>query len=143
MVRRWSDADKDLAIELSRAGLSFSAIGARVNKTRSSVAGMLSRAGVVMPPKLRIQRHPLTSRAYTPPKRSEKRAPASRITAGARPYKWRGDPPREEQITFSKLSDGRCKFPLGEPTLFCGRPAEHRRPYCAPHCARAYRRTGE
>ena len=39
---------------------------------------------------------------------------------------------------------GTCNWPIGEPGTpgfrFCGRPTRRKKPYCATHCARAYRK---
>ena len=45
----------------------------------------------------------------------------------------------------AKVSDRQCHWPIGHPRdadfHFCGDPAEPDRPYCASHCALAYRRS--
>lgn len=44
-----------------------------------------------------------------------------------------------------RVSDRECHWPIGHPREpgfhFCGAPAEPDRPYCAAHCALAYRRS--
>lgn len=45
----------------------------------------------------------------------------------------------------TRVSDRQCHWPIGHPREpgfhFCGAPAEPERPYCAEHCAVAYRRS--
>lgn len=51
--------------------------------------------------------------------------------------------------TIANVSDGQCRFPLGEPTHdmpMCGAPCEELRPYCPEHSRRAFvpiRKRGE
>jgi hypothetical protein len=52
--------------------------------------------------------------------------------------------PRRRRRLFFELSDDTCRWPVGDPGsarfFFCGARAAHNKPYCAEHCARAYRR---
>jgi GcrA cell cycle regulator len=52
--------------------------------------------------------------------------------------------PRRRRRPFFELSDDTCRWPVGDPRssrfFFCGAQAAHNKPYCAEHCARAYRR---
>jgi GcrA cell cycle regulator len=66
---------------------------------------------------------------------------------GARPYV--DDPLRDAGIPMQQrrpllgLSDGTCRWPVGDPAssdfFFCGAEPIRGKPYCAAHCARAYR----
>ena len=52
--------------------------------------------------------------------------------------------PEEEKPVRTPGKKGRtCQWPIGHPGTkgfrFCGKPAEPNRPYCAEHCAIAYR----
>ena len=45
-------------------------------------------------------------------------------------------------FTMADLTANTCRWPSGDPKdadfQFCGRPAEHGRPYCSPHCDIGY-----
>jgi len=51
--------------------------------------------------------------------------------------------PRRQRRSLFELSEGCCRWPVGDPRssrfFFCGAQPERNRPYCAAHCARAYR----
>ena len=51
--------------------------------------------------------------------------------------------PLEQRKTVFTLGPHDCRFPVGEvgkpDFFFCGAPALDKRPYCACHCARAFR----
>jgi hypothetical protein len=34
-----------------------------------------------------------------------------------------------------------CRWPIGQPVLFCNEPVQTDKPYCQHHCARAYKET--
>ena len=52
--------------------------------------------------------------------------------------------PRRRRRALLELTDDTCRWPVGDPSssrfFFCGARAAHNKPYCAEHCARAYRR---
>jgi GcrA cell cycle regulator len=52
--------------------------------------------------------------------------------------------PRRRRRSLLELTDDTCRWPVGDPGsarfFFCGAQAAHNKPYCAEHCARAYRR---
>jgi GcrA cell cycle regulator len=54
------------------------------------------------------------------------------------------DIPHSQRRSFSELNGGTCRWPVGEPgqsnLFFCGAEPLPTKPYCAAHCARAYRR---
>jgi GcrA cell cycle regulator len=54
-------------------------------------------------------------------------------------------PPSPVAARLKRVSDRECHWPIGHPREpgfhFCGAPAELDRPYCAAHCAIAYRRS--
>ncbi len=60
--------------------------------------------------------------------------PASPVRRGA----WDALP-GIEPVRLEQLRDSLCKWPCGDPALFCGAPADPDRPYCAHHRALAYR----
>lgn len=51
--------------------------------------------------------------------------------------------PRRRRRSLIELSRNDCRWPVGDPKssrfFFCGAQAVRNRPYCAAHCARAYR----
>ncbi|HVI61041.1 MAG TPA: GcrA family cell cycle regulator [Bradyrhizobium sp.] len=56
--------------------------------------------------------------------------------------------PRHQRRSLLELNDETCSWPVGDPRssrffFFCGAQPLCNKPYCAAHCARAYRRRGE
>jgi GcrA cell cycle regulator len=55
--------------------------------------------------------------------------------------------PRRQRRSLLELNDETCSWPVGDPRssrfFFCGAQPLCNKPYCAAHCARAYRRRGE
>jgi GcrA cell cycle regulator len=53
--------------------------------------------------------------------------------------------PRRQRRSLFELSEDHCRWPVGDPRcfrfFFCGAQPVWNRPYCAEHCARAYRDT--
>jgi len=53
--------------------------------------------------------------------------------------------PNAVDVRSRRVSERECHWPIGNPREpgfhFCGAPAEADRPYCAAHCAVAYRRS--
>src|SRR5262245_26697972 len=51
--------------------------------------------------------------------------------------------PRRQRRSLFELSEDYCRWPVGDPRssrfFFCGAQPVRNRPYCAAHCARAYR----
>jgi GcrA cell cycle regulator len=51
--------------------------------------------------------------------------------------------PRRQRRSLFELSKDHCRWPLGDPGssrfFFCGAQPVRNKPYCAEHCARAYR----
>ena len=67
---------------------------------------------------------------------------AHRLGLSSRP-----SPIKRKTIQLNAVSERMCQWPIGDPGdaefHFCGAPALHGRPYCAEHCAAAYRRKSE
>ncbi|MBO42905.1 MAG: global cell cycle regulator GcrA-like protein [Rhodospirillaceae bacterium] len=67
---------------------------------------------------------------------------AHRLGLSSRP-----SPIKRKTIQLNTVSERMCQWPIGDPGdaefHFCGEPALHGRPYCAEHCATAYRRKSE
>ncbi len=57
------------------------------------------------------------------------------------------DIPAAQRRSFLDLDSQTCRWPVGDPGsrdfFFCGAPPLAGRPYCAGHCARAYRAQGD
>jgi hypothetical protein len=55
--------------------------------------------------------------------------------------------PRRQRRSLFELSDDTCRWPVGDPRssrfFFCGAQPVRNKPYCAAHCARAYRQPRE
>lgn len=53
--------------------------------------------------------------------------------------------PKPVESRPRRVTERECHWPIGHPREsgfhFCGAPAEQDRPYCAAHCAMAYRRS--
>ena len=141
----WNEERVALLRKLWTEGLSASQIAKQLGGvTRNAVIGKVHRLG-------------LAGRA-TPSR------PAKRTVRAARPRSLGPSAPRLRSATTApaipmpdleplKLEDGNvvsvltvndtlCKFPIGEPTdpsfAFCGRGAEHGKPYCKEHAQVAY-----
>ena len=67
---------------------------------------------------------------------------AHRLGLSSRP-----SPIKRSETPVTTLSERMCHWPIGHPREpgfhFCGKPAEPDRPYCATHCAIAYRRKSD
>ncbi|MDP6389717.1 MAG: GcrA family cell cycle regulator [Alphaproteobacteria bacterium] len=67
---------------------------------------------------------------------------AHRLGLSSRP-----SPIKRSAAPVTTLTERMCHWPIGHPREpgfhFCGKPAETDRPYCAEHCAIAYRRKKE
>ena len=124
--RNWS---KDLHEQLKlfwQEGLSTAEIGKRIGKSKNAVVGKAHRLGLSResPIKRGVERKPRTV------------ARAPRITLAIKTEK---SPPPPEPIPVYR---GNCCFPKGEPGTksfqFCDDPAIAGKPYCLPHCKKAY-----
>ena len=77
-----------------------------------------------------------------------RRGPLPAWVVNAKPYvedaRLDANIPRRRRRSFFELSEDTCRWPVGDPRcarlFFCGAPPAHGKPYCAEHCARAYRR---
>jgi hypothetical protein len=53
------------------------------------------------------------------------------------------DIPPPQRRSFLELTSHTCRWPIGDPSnsdfFFCGAEPSQHKPYCAAHCARAYR----
>src|SRR5262245_32697056 len=77
-----------------------------------------------------------------------RRGPLPAWVVNAKPYvedaRLDANVPRRRRRALLELSEDTCRWPVGDPRstrfFFCGAPPAHNKPYCAEHCARAYRR---
>jgi GcrA cell cycle regulator len=77
-----------------------------------------------------------------------RRGPLPAWVVNAKPYvedaRLDANIPRRRRRALLELTDNTCRWPVGDPRssrlFFCGAQAAHNEPYCAEHCARAYRR---
>jgi GcrA cell cycle regulator len=80
------------------------------------------------------------------PALAQKRSPPAWVTA-AKPYVDNPlndvDIPLPQRRSLLELTSGSCRWPVGDPSnsdfFFCGARSFGDKPYCAAHCARAYR----
>jgi GcrA cell cycle regulator len=114
----WSKERVELLKLLWSKGRTASQIAEELGDvTRNAVIGKVHRLGLSARP--------------SPIRREQQRRPAPVSSpVGARPR---------------RVSDRECHWPIGHPREpgfhFCGAPAEPDRPYCAAHCALAYRQS--
>jgi GcrA cell cycle regulator len=147
-IHHWSDEKRELVRNLWIIdGLSASKIARMVGPgvTRNAVIGQVHRMGL---PKRSHQTRSSVERKQNrtgfaridfgrPSRRTTKvvSAPTVKPTEVVVIAITQADPPIEERVTISELGHGVCRFPLGEPTLYCGRvtdggtycPAHHKR----------------
>jgi GcrA cell cycle regulator len=144
--RRWSE------------GARAREIGAELGVTANAVIAKIHRLGIArLSPyggapgrRLALQNIPRAARPQYARRRavSLRRArPASRLLQGERDVE---NARLDAQIRLAQrrslfaLSDHTCRWPVGEPAspsfFFCGGEVLRNKPYCAAHCARAYRR---
>jgi len=115
----WSEERVEMLKRLWLQGRTASQIAEELGDvTRNAVIGKVHRLGLKSRP--------------SPIRREQQRRPAAPAPSpvAARPR---------------RVSDRECHWPIGHPREpgfhFCGAPAEPDRPYCAAHCALAYRRS--
>lgn len=118
----WTEERVALLKKLWEDGRSASQIAeAMGDVTRNAVIGKAHRIGL---------------KARPSPIRRQKAAPAA-SPAPRRPA------PAAKKAT--RVGERQCHWPIGHPREpgfhFCGAPAEPDKPYCAEHCAVAYRRS--
>lgn len=116
----WSEERVERLKELWSAGRTASQIAEELGDvTRNAVIGKVHRLG------LKSRPSPIRT------ERERERRPAAA--------------PSAPDVRPRRVSDRDCHWPIGNPRepgfRFCGAPAEPDRPYCAAHCAIAYRRS--
>ena len=133
-------------------------IGAELGVTANAVIAKIHRLGIArLSPyggtpgrRLALQNIPRAARPQYARRRavSLRRArPASWLLKGERDVenaRLDAQIPLAQRRSLFALSDHTCRWPVGEPAspsfFFCGGAVARNKPYCAVHCARAYRR---
>ncbi|MBL4747510.1 MAG: GcrA cell cycle regulator [Magnetovibrio sp.] len=123
-------------------GLPTSEIGRRLGVTKNSVVGKVHRLG------LKKRQSPIRQSAAGTAQPKKVKAKAKEIvitnhkTAPVIPAAPKVVRPAGNVIRLEELTNSMCCWPEGEPGTagfyFCGEPSIADKPYCAPHCARAY-----
>jgi GcrA cell cycle regulator len=142
--RRWSQGARvrDIAAELGQ-GITPNAVIAKIH--RLGIADLSPFGGAPG------RRHATFRYVDKPGYRIadwHRRGPLPAWVVNAKPYvenaRLDANIPRRRRRLFFELSDDTCRWPVGDPGsarfFFCGARAAHNKPYCAEHCARAYRR---
>ena len=159
----------DDRIELLKARWSQGASARQISEefgcgmTRNAVLGKLHRLGIA-----RGSRHAVAGRKASAAERARRsdsgllRPPPAPDMGGLRPRQQRSVPawvrdakpyiddplldvavPTSQRRSFLELDNRTCRWPIGDPgkpdLQFCGAEPREGKPYCAPHCARAYR----
>lgn len=136
---RWTDAMVARLTHLLRLGWSYGKIGADIGVSRNAAIGKAKRLGIQ-----HISRvaRPTVARLAKP--KRERILPAKKIaqlrSLPAEPL----PPPKIEDVatvTFDKLTEAHCKWPVDFPsgkTGYCGGKRVPLLPYCDGHCRRAY-----
>lgn len=124
----WTEREQELRT-LRADGVAFSKIADLFGTTRGAVAGACSRLGIGQP----HDRAPQLLGGFTARIRHNKPKPAAPevIEVGdTGPF-----------FSLMAVPKDRCRWPVdgvGAGLFVCGAPAEPKRPYCPPHCCRAY-----
>lgn len=119
-------------------GLPTSEIGRRLGVTKNSVVGKVHRLG------LKKRQSPIRKSATgtTAPKKLKAKTKVAVKTQQAPVAAPKVSRPTGEVISLEELTGSMCCWPEGEPGTedfyFCGEAAIPDKPYCAPHCERAY-----
>jgi GcrA cell cycle regulator len=142
--RRWSQGARvrDIAAELGQ-GITPNAVIAKIH--RLGIADLSPYGGAPG------RRHATIRYVDKPGYRIadwHRRGPLPAWVVNAKPYvenaRLDANIPRRRRRSLFELSDDTCRWPVGDPRssrlFFCGAQAAHNKPYCAEHCARAYRR---
>ena len=160
----WTPERTKILIALWEEGLPTSEIGRRLDVTKNSVVGKVHRLGLkkraspIRAQGSKAAKAPAKAKetAAAKPKAAAKTvastapAPAAKAAPAAPAPKPISAPvkaaapvrDKSEVIRLDTLNNSMCSWPEGEPGTpefhFCGEPALSDKPYCAPHCARAY-----
>lgn len=136
----WPDAHHALLSKLKGDGLSASLIADRLNAefktdyTRNAVIGRSHRQGLAhtvryKAPAIRKERQPKYARVRLPSGELMPLAPEH--VESPQPYEFLG-------ITFAQINDSHCRYPRGNPVVYCGQRKMGGSSYCAACHALCY-----
>lgn len=157
----WPEETTALLLQLTKDGLSCSAVGQRIGKSRNAVIGKLhrlERAGK------KVDRRGAALKQGSAPAKGVAARPAPSLQSVAlagvpaakrgRPFNPRGVTPalpaltepvplvNGARITIMQLTSSTCKWPIGDPQskdfCFCGHAPHENSPYCDYHARAAY-----
>ena len=159
----WTPERTKILIALWEEGLPTSEIGRRLDVTKNSVVGKVHRLGLkkraspIRAQGSKAAKAPAKAKETAPAKAktaapasasaSAKTAPVAKAAPAPKPISApiKAVAPvrdKSEVIRLDTLNNSMCSWPEGEPGTpefhFCGEPSLSDKPYCAPHCARAY-----
>ena len=136
--------DAALTARIITRGISYREAATEINDrfgtdfTRNAAIGRGKRIGLCTP-KRKPAPKPLRAKSKTVQRRDiARRKAASAPKAPAVPFMPRPDP-RPGQVSLLELAADGCKWPSGDPALFCNEPQHPGFRYCADHCCLAYR----
>jgi GcrA cell cycle regulator len=148
--RRWSQGARvrEIAAELGH-GITYNAVIAKIHRLGIS---KLSPYGGAPGRRYAANTRPADRPVY--PQRAPywfRKGPLPAWVVNARPYVETvgvdARIPRRQRRSLFELSDDTCRWPVGDPRssrfFFCGAQPVRNKPYCAAHCARAYRQPRE
>lgn len=134
----WTEQQNQLLTKLHAEGYSFSLIAININRetgsrfSRNACIGRAQRLGLMRQlPRLSKRNHvnrlPMGGRRIPNELRLwSKQRTAPKPIMPVQPHAFLG-------ISFLNLKEGQCRYPFGEPMLFCGQPTIEDSSYCA-HC---------
>lgn len=122
----WTLEDAEIVRKLYYSRVSFSEIGARLGRSRNSIAGLCSR--------MEFERGPAPERkkkAVAKINVVEIEEPVEEIVVESEP--------KDKTKSLIELEPHDCRWPIGDSDFrFCGEIAVEGRPYCLEHCQLAY-----
>ena len=145
---QWPEEKVERLKTLWDEGLECSVIGTLLGTTRNAIIGKVHRLGLAgRKPRTKVR----TKKSQVARSRLGylKRANKSNLRAAKRRYRVALkpsdiDPPLEERIQFSQLTNAVCRFPIGDPKhegfAYCGRKSSFGTPYCSDHHTFTHRR---
>ncbi len=150
--KRWLQGARmrEIAEELGR-GISTNAVAAKIRRLGIAEFSPYGGAPGRRRAAKKILRRPERTSGYRGVEHRCVQRPIPAWVANARPYVENplldAGVPLRQRRTLLELSGRTCRWPVGDPSssvfFFCGAKPVRNKPYCAAHCARAYRRPRE
>lgn len=133
----WSLEREELLTRLWTEGLSASQIGARLGMTRNAIIGKANRLGLKRR-EGRVTNVAQKRRWHATRKDKIVRVPTPKFPKGEKTAIQldRSDPAYTDCLSIEQLTEQSCRWPIGEPSRFCGRQRGEGR-YCREHHARS------